>query len=325
MNVRLSILLVLVLLVFGGTYLAIQLTGSDAPRETDPWLYSIDSSNINRVSVTYQDDTVTYQQEPGSPDWFILGDPEIPVFPGKWAGITLLLSGPSVPVEAETIRDPGQYGLKPPVTMVTVGDRNGNVVEFHLGDATPDALRHYATLVGNPELFTVPVSMTDVVNRLVTNPPYLQLFQLDIDNLELIEVSSGGETSGYFKDRDTGQWFIRAEPIGASPQVFPDEWIGTPEFISGPRADRVEPESFDDPGMYGLDPPHTIVRLLVRNAGVTEVQLGNPTDDGTHRYARVLGEAKLYAVPEQVAQRISALATDPPYVPETVTDTGGDG
>ena len=323
MNVRLSILLVLVLLVFGGTFLAIKLTGSDEPRETDPWLYSIDSGNITRVSVTYQDDTFTYQQTPGSPDWIILGEPEIPVFPDKWAGITLLLSGPSVPLEDETIRDPEQYGLEPPVTEVTVSDRSGNVVEFHLGNATPDALRHYARLVGNPELFTVPDSMATVVNGLVTNPPYLQLFQVNVDNLELMEVTSGGESSGYFRDRDTSQWFIRAEPIGASPQVFPEAWADTPEFISGPRADRVEANSFDDPSMYGLDPPHTSVRLLVRDAGVTEFHLGNPTDDGRYRYARVLDEAKLYAVPEPVAQRISALATDPPYIPETTGDPEG--
>ena len=75
MNVRLSILLALVLLVFGGTYLAIQLTQSDEPRETDPWLYSVDAGNMVRISVTYQGETVTYQQKPGSPDWIVLGRP----------------------------------------------------------------------------------------------------------------------------------------------------------------------------------------------------------------------------------------------------------
>ncbi len=319
MNVRLSILLVLVLAVFGGTYLIIQLTGSDGPTEDDPWLYSIDSNDIARVSVTYQGETVTYQQKPGSPDWVILGEEEILVFPNKWSGITLLLGGPRVPVLSDTISNPGQFGLEPPVTAVTVTDRSGNLVEFHLGDSTPDTQRHYARLVGNPELFTVPVSMTNVVNGLVTNPPYFQLFQLDADNLEIIEVVSGGETSGYFKDRDTGQWFIRAEPIGQSPQVFPDEWRDTPEFISGPRADLAA-ETFDDSSMYGLDPPRTSVRLLVRNVGVTEFQLGNLTDDGLYRYARVLDDPRLYAMPEQAAQRISALATDPPYVPANIED-----
>ena len=320
MNVRLSILLVLVLVVFGGTFLAIRCTGTDEPRETNPWLYSIDSSNIVQVSVTYQDDTVTYRQKPGSHDWIILGEPEILVFRDKWAGILSLLSGPRVPVEDETIRDPGQYGLDPPVTAITVSDRSGNVVEFHLGDSTPDTLRNYASLVGNPELFTVPVSMTNVVNGLVTNPPYLQLFQLDVDNLELMEVASGGETNAYFKDRDTGQWFIRAEPIGASPQVFPEEWADTPEFISGPRADRVEASSFDDPSMYGLEPPHTSVRLLVRNAGVTEFQLGSLTDDGLYRYARILDDPRLFLMQVQLANRISALATEPPYLPEIIQD-----
>ena len=320
MNVRLSILLVLVLLVFGGTYLIIQLTKSDPPRETDPWLYNIDSDDVVRVSVSYDGQTVVYQQKPGSRDWLIQGEQEILVFPPKWAGILLLLSGPQVPVLAATISDPGQFGLEPPVTAVTVSDRSGNVVEFHMGGATPDTERHYARLVGNPELFTVPVSMTDVVNGLVTNPPYFQLFQVDAENLEFIEVTSNDQTSAYFKDRDTGQWFIRAEPIGQSPQVFPDEWGDTPEFISGPRADLAA-ETIDDPAMYGLETPHTSVGLRVQGTGVTQFQLGSLTDDGRYRYARILDDPRLFLVETQPANRISALATDPPYPPGIVPDS----
>lgn len=320
MNIRLSILLVLVLLVFGGTYLIIQLTRSDPPRETDPWLYNIDSDDVVRVSVSYDGQTVVYQQKPGSRDWVIQGEQEILVFPPKWAGILLLLSGPQVPVLADTISNPGQFGLEPPVTAVTVSDRSGNVVEFHLGDATPDTERNYASLVGNPELFTVPMSMTDVVNGLVTNPPYFQLFQVDAENLEFIEVTSNDQTSAYFKDRDTGQWFIRADPIGQSPQVFPDEWGDTPEFISGPRADLAA-ETVDDPAMYGLETPHASVGLRVLGTGVTQFQLGSLTDDGRYRYARILDDPRLFLVEARTADRISALATDPPYPPGIVPES----
>ena len=320
MNVRLSILLVLVLLVFGGTYLIIQLTRSDPPGETDPWLYNIDQGEIVQVSISYAGETVTYQQKPGSRDWTIQGEQEILVFPPKWSGILLLLSGPQVPVLADTITNPGQFGLEPPATVVTVTDRSGNVVEFHLGDATPDAQRNYTRLVGNPELFTVPVSMTDVVNGLVTNPPYFQLFQVDAENLEFIEVTSGGQTNAYFKDRDTGQWFILADPIGQSPQVFPDEWGDTPEFISGPRAD-IAAETVDDPATYGLEPAHTSVELRVLGSGITAFQLGSLTDDGRYRYARISDDPRLFLVGTQITDRISALATEPPYPPGVGPDS----
>ena len=162
--------------------------------------------------------------------------------------------------------------------------------------------------------------MTDVVNGLVTNPPYFQLFQVDAENLEFIEVTSEGQTSAYFKDRDTGQWFILADPIGQSPQVFPDEWGDTPEFISGPRADLAA-ETLDDPAMYGLDTPHTSVELRVLGTGVTQFQLGSLTDDGGYRYARLSDDPRLFLVGTQITDRISALATEPPYPPGVGPDS----
>jgi hypothetical protein len=314
MNLRLSFLLVMVLLIFGGTFLAIKFTGSDETPDTRPWLYSIDPNNIVHVSVSYQDDTVSYQRKAGSLDWLILGEPEIPVFLPKWSGTTLLLSGPKVNrVVADTIRDPTAFGLAPPVTRVTIIDRSGNTLEFHLGDPTPDTRFQYANLVGDSTLFTVPVSMAEVVNRLVTKPPYLQLYQLEHENLAFIEVKSGGQSNIYFKPPGTEQWFIQGETVVP---VFSEKWGDTPAFISGPRVDQVVAESFDDPSMYGLAPPQTSVRLSVRTGEVTEFQLGGLTDDGKHRYTSLSGEPRLFAMPEQWAQRISDLAVEPPYPPE---------
>ena len=137
MNLRLSILLVMVLIIFGGTFAAIRFTGSDDRPDPEPWLYSIAAEDIVKVSVDYQDNAATYERTPGSPDWTILGEPDIPVFLPKWRGITLLLSGPRVTdVLADTIRDPAEFGLEPPVTRVTVTVRDGNAIEFHLGDPT---------------------------------------------------------------------------------------------------------------------------------------------------------------------------------------------
>ena len=323
MNLRLSILLVMVLLIFGGTFLAIRFTGSDDTPDQKPWLYSIDPVDIVHISVTYQDDTVTYQRKAGSPDWSILGEPEIPVFQPKWAGITLLLSGPRVTrVLANTIRDPEAFGLAPPVTTVTVIDRSENKLEFHLGGPTPDTRLQYARLVGDPMLFIVPVSMAEVVNSLVTTPPYLQLYQLEDEALAEIQVTSNGQANIYVKPPRTEQWFIQSEtPV----PVFFEKWGDTPEFMSGPRVDQVVAESFDDPSMYGLDPPHTSVRLALRTGEVTEFQLGGLTDDGKYRYAWLVGEPRLFAMPEQSARRISALAIEPPYPPEPSEESEGSG
>ncbi|GIS95046.1 MAG: hypothetical protein CM1200mP22_22830 [Dehalococcoidia bacterium] len=46
MNLRLSILLVVVLVIFGGTFLVLRFTDSNEPKSTSPWLYRIDEGDI---------------------------------------------------------------------------------------------------------------------------------------------------------------------------------------------------------------------------------------------------------------------------------------
>ncbi len=173
MNLRLSLMLVTVLLIFGGTYLVMRFTGSEEPEPNSPWLYRMDADDIVRIAAGHRDQTVSYQKRPGSLDWFIQGDPDVPVFLKKWGGTTLLVSGPRVNrVLADTIGDGAAFGLDPPLTWVQVTDRSGNTVEFHLGEPTPDAENQYARLVGNPALFTVPAIWAEVISRLATEPPY---------------------------------------------------------------------------------------------------------------------------------------------------------
>ena len=313
MNLRLSILLVAVLLIFGGTVLIIRLTGTEDTPPKNPWLYGIDQTSISHITVSYQNDTVDYQRKAGSTDWFILGDPAIPVFRQKWSGTPLLLSGGRVTrVLADTIGDPTSFGLEPPVTRVWVTDRSGNTIEFHLGDPTPDTRHHYARLVGEPALFTVPLSYADEIKRLATTPPYLQLYQLEGQSLEAIEVEANGQTAVYLKNRDTGQWFIDGDTLVP---VFPEKWGDISGILSGPRVDQVVAETLDDPGKYGLEPPQTTVRVHEGSGRITEFHLGSATDDGNYRYAWVVGKPRLFAMPEGRAQLITDLAIEPPYPP----------
>ena len=75
MNLRLSILLVAVLLIFGGAFLVIRLTGSEEASVLRPWLYRIDEFSIVHITVTHQSQTVDYDREGGSSIWYILGEP----------------------------------------------------------------------------------------------------------------------------------------------------------------------------------------------------------------------------------------------------------
>ena len=308
------------LIVVGGISLVVKFTGSDDTPDNRPWLYRIDEQAMVHISVTYPDDTVSYRRKADSANWCIPGEPEIPVFQRKWARTPLLLSGPKVArVLADTISNPAVFGLAPPVTRVTVTDRSGNTVEFHPGDTTADARQRYANLVGDKAVFTLPVSMAEIVNRLVTAPPYLQFYQLKNETLEYFEVESNDQTNIYFKHRDSGQWYIQGEtPL----PVLSEKWGDTPAFMSGLRVDQVVAESFDDPDVYGLDSPQTSVRLFVGTGEITEFQLGGLTDDGKYRYTWMSGEPRLFAMPEHWAKRITDLAVEPPYPRPSAASAG---
>ena len=86
MNLRLSLLLVAVLLIFGGTFLAVRFTGTDEIPLSRPWRYQIDSSSLANISVTYQGKTVEYSKRPCTFDWYLQGPGGTLVFQDQWGG-----------------------------------------------------------------------------------------------------------------------------------------------------------------------------------------------------------------------------------------------
>ena len=174
MNVRLSILLVAILVLFAGTYGVIRITDQGDRKEKQPWLYKMDDRSIVGIEVTHSDTTINYYKKPGSTDWYIeSADGPIPVPIEKWSGTTLVLSGPQVNRVLESGRGTlSEYGLDPPQTIARITERSGVTRELHLGYKTPDEANQYAAIADDPQLFTVPQVWALVVNNLAISPPY---------------------------------------------------------------------------------------------------------------------------------------------------------
>ncbi len=321
MNLRLSILLVVVLVIFGGTFLVLRFTDNNEPKKTSPWLYRIDEGDIIGLELIYQGEPVTYYRSPASLDWYIAGlaegTPDTPVFQERWGGTPLLLSGPRVtrPL-ADKIEDPAAFGLEPPDTQVTVHDRYGNQVEFHMGITTPDKENQYARLVGDDTLFTVPVEWAEVVNNLAADPPFGRLFRIDPRTALIVQFFHGEDQTRYVIEDGTGRWFLDGE----TPKLLDAEaWAESLLMISSPRLDQILAHNIDDPAKYGLTEPDMTVAVIVRQGGqhAVEFHIGNLTPDGKSRYVRVqqgslLSEdPNLYAVSNARIDPILALATDP--------------
>ena len=327
MNIRLTILLIVVLLLFGGTVAGVVLTRNPEPKQDQDWLWRVDDNSLTSIVVTYQGDTVEYRKRPGGVRWFIVEeDRERQVYQDKWSGTPLLLSGPKVVrTLADEMGDAAQYGLAPPITAIRITERTGRSYEAHLGLETPDGQNQYARLVGSDKLFIVPQIWARVLNRLVFQPPYPRLYDTDIEDRQLLhvgkqdviyfEVTVDEETVIYGEDRE-GNWYIIEEIEGSEEEreipIPAEQWEGWDVLLENPDVIDTVKEDFRDPENYGLEPATTSVWLATNADKTFEFFLGDPTPEGDLRYAITSGQAELYTVPVEWAEAIEGLVSNPP-------------
>lgn len=172
MNVRISLVL-LVLLALVSSY--VFLFELRKPAEVDllaPWFYDVELLEIQSVDITYNGTSMSYSQGEDQ-QWYFDDQERTPVDMGKFSGVSLLLSGPRSQRELTGIDlDPTLYGLDSPQTELTVGLTANRSLRITMGDITPDGLGQYARLDGSPRIFLVTPSWTEVIARLVYDPPY---------------------------------------------------------------------------------------------------------------------------------------------------------
>jgi hypothetical protein len=296
MNIRLTILLVFVLALFGALALWFKPWEQDTPRREEPWAWRIDDEAIVHVEITNRgqvgrsfecsDETVratepelnvVYEKDLGRGKWYIVeGVDRNEVHHPKWAGTPLLLSGPKVNrVLSETIENPAQYGLDPPESTIVITEETGLSYEFWLGNVTPDEGYSYMRLVGDPKLFTVPEIWARVVNCLAAKPPFVPppielgyFYEEDFRDIQELEVTHKGVTVSYTPEQSVRTWYATVDGQ-RSPVEQPEwwtsqlQWFAQPTKPGGPETPggwHVDETGFADP-KYGLDPPVTTVRI----------------------------------------------------------------
>lgn len=309
MNIRLTILLVFVLVLFGALALWFKPWEQNAPREEEPWAWRIDDDAIVHVGVTHrgqvggsiecsdqtvpiteEQQTIAYEKDLGRGKWFIVeGDEREEVYQDRWAGTPLLLSGPKVNrVLGETIENPAQYGLDPPETVITITEETGLSYEFWLGNLTPDEGYSYMRLVGDTQLLTVPEVWARVVNCLVVSPPHIPppldlgyFYEEDFRDIQELEITHNGVTATYSPDSDSRTWYVtvgdeRTAIVEPNWWVSQLQWFGQPTKPGGPDTPggwHIDELGAGDP-QYGLNPAVTTIRIETHEK-MREFYIGN--------------------------------------------------
>ncbi len=313
MNVRLSILLVVVLILIGGSVgITYGLRDKEA-KEQDPWLFKLDFQDIQAIRVAHAGEEIAFASEDGE-KWVIKDGQDTPVFQEKWSGIPFLLSGPRCDrAVSETIEDPSIYGLDDPQTTVQLTIKGGQLLVFHLGDPTPDGGAWYARLENDTRLCSLAAVWGEVVSGLVLEPPIppdLGDLNVTAEDIVRIGIDHGPDRMEY-KVLD-GQWVILD---GKNTPVFEDTWPGPELLLEGLEGTRILATYVDDPGVYGFLEPTTRVQMLNADDDVIEYLLGEPVPNEDAVYAYLLGSESLYSVPADWASSLAELVTSPPFPP----------
>ncbi len=308
MNVKLSILLVLVLTLVGGSIYITKQLGDKEPAEVNVYLYRINEEEITTISVDHLGVQVDYELQ--SDQWVIKDGNDTPVYINRWSGTPLLLSGPQTSrVLISQIDDPAKYGLDSPQTVVRLTTQGGFPLEFHLGDPTPDGKNWYVRLADDDELFLVAGVWGEVISRLATAPPYApRLFSLVEEDILGISVTYQGEQIAYALQDD--QWVIKNDE---DIPVFAEAWGGVELVLEGAEISEVTNTVIDEGDEYGLLPGYVFLNLANTGDSTTQYFVGDPVPDTDRRYAASATDERLFTVPDSWAESLSELVTDPPY------------
>ena len=189
MNIRITALLI-VLAIIGGSwaYFSGRESGPSVglpPREFPAWT-GFEPEDIQEVRITHLGESFTFVRVPGvdRDDWHFDGPAGPMVDFARWAGTTLLLSGPNTRrlFQPEDIEDYGAFGLRAPQTVLDVTVTGGATFGLLVGDKSPDGINHYVQFRDDggtvcpglcPQVYLIDSTWGDVMARMVTEPPYL--------------------------------------------------------------------------------------------------------------------------------------------------------
>jgi len=263
MNIRTSIILVVLLLMVAGYVFFVQAKVQPEAKVDAPWFYSVDMADISAIEIDRTGEKAKFSL--GDDERWHIGEPDgYPVGLDRWIGVDLLLSGPKSRRLIDS--NPGnlsQYGLAEPSLNISIELKSGNGIRILIGSYTPDGENTYVQIDNTNEVFTIFSGWEEVMTRLLEEPPYPEwLYDIEVEEITQIKITKGNPGEGYkgiafFKDKVADSWQF----LGKDDQLIEMQEASMEKVLSAFGKPTQAIAAYEPIGVaqYGLENPSMVV------------------------------------------------------------------
>lgn len=193
----------------------------------------------------------------------------------------------------ESPTDPEKYGLKPPVSQITVTGEDGKDATLMLGKPVPGEQTIYAMRGGDPQLFALRKTAVQDLGKGVAQLRDKTLLSFKRDDLQRLAVTSAA--GAVELTRDGADWKMTKPSAAKAKKEKLDTLLFTLESVKGSRFVEDKPT---DLAQYGLAAPQTKVSVWLKGESAPkELAIGKQLADKTY-YAKSTTQDAVFTVPE---------------------------
>lgn len=195
---KLILLLVILLAAVGGYLLVSKLSGNEDKADKDIVAFSIESTDVTKISWTYLENDITLIYDRSNEKWLYEDDNSFPVdetFPQ-----TMLTNLASITADRKLtdVTDFNEYGLDDPTVVISIVDSHGGTTKFTIGDESAYNSNYYMRINDESNVYLIgaalPQAFFHELNDIVAmdDIPY-------IDSPSQIAIDTAGKTNTLVK------------------------------------------------------------------------------------------------------------------------------
>jgi len=184
------------------------------PSDAPPKILSLPDAEITKISVKAKGGAETVLQRTDAGKWRMIS----PEYPADQEAVNQLVTSAanitSDRVVEDKMSDPKTYGFNDPALKVDITSKGGKISDFLIGDDTPTNGGSYASLQGDPRVFTVASFVKSGLNKTFNDLRDKRLLTFDQDKLSRVELTAKKQTEEFGRDKD--QWqIVKPKPLRA--------------------------------------------------------------------------------------------------------------